>query len=292
MAARTIPVFGPHLAPLPFVLAGCLPFWAGTLLAQVSGYPLRPGVLLAGTLAVAALILAAFASRETFAPGVGRCPAWRPGSFKVPQLPAFVVLGVAALMGLILQFLCHTGDLTIPLGSLGVLGGYFYFAPPLAWHRRGLGEAAGALCFGLLPVVTGFYLQCGYWVAEELFYGLPLTSAGFNLFLVYGFPDPREEAPGRHSLATRLGPVGAALLYTAANVLVMLILVALLFFPASPLPFRALLWPLLLLAVVNQELIKRRAYREEARLQLLCRLSLAQHLGMGAVFCLMLWQRL
>ena len=48
MAARTTTVSGHFLAPLPFLLAGCLPFWAGTLLAQVSGYPLRPGVVLAG----------------------------------------------------------------------------------------------------------------------------------------------------------------------------------------------------------------------------------------------------
>jgi 1,4-dihydroxy-2-naphthoate octaprenyltransferase len=292
MATRTAPVSGKFFVTLPFLLAGCLPFWAGTLLAQVSGYPLRPGVVLAGTLAVAGLVLAAFAARQTFAPGAGRCPAWRVGAVKGPERSAYALLGVAASMGAILQFLYHTGDLTIPLGALGVLGGYFYFAPPLAWRRRGLGEAMGALCFGVLPVVTGFYLQSGYWVAEELLYGLPLTWAGFNLFLIYGFPDPREEAPARHSLAARLGPVPVALIYTVGNVLLILGLVAILVLPASPLPWRTAIWPLLLLAVVNQELIKRRAYREETRLRLLCRLSLALHLGLGLVFNLMLWQRL
>ncbi|MCL4500606.1 MAG: prenyltransferase, partial [Deltaproteobacteria bacterium] len=204
----------------------------------------------------------------------------------------YILLGLAAAYALDLQFFYHTGVLTIPLGALGVLGGYFCFAPPLAWHRRGLGEVAGGFCFGLLPMLTGFYLQSGYWVAEELFYGLPLTFAGFNLFLIYGFPDPKGEAPWRGSLAARWGPVPAALIYTAGNWLIMLLLVGLFYFPASPLPFRAFLWPLLVLAVVNQELLKRRAYREKGRLQLLCRLSLALHLGMGAVFCLMLWQRL
>jgi len=37
---------------------------------------------------------------------------------------------------------------------------------------------------------------------------------------------------------------------------------------------------------------KRRAYREENRLRLLCRLSLTLHLGLGLVFNLMLWARL
>jgi len=44
--------------------------------------------------------------------------------------------------------------------------------------------------------------------------------------------------------------------------------------------------------VVNQELIKRKAYHDEARLRLLDWLTLALHLGMGLTFNLMLWQRL
>lgn len=300
MTDRNAPTVTPYFAPLPLLLAGCLSFWAGALLAQVSGYPLRLGVMLAGGLAVAVLVLAAFAAREIFSPGAGRYPAWRLGYFQgwtgedgcpTARL-TYACLGLAALIGLALQFVWHTGDLTIPLGALGILGGYFSFAPPLAWRRRGLGEAAGGLCFGLLPVISGFYLQSGYWVAEELFYGLPLTFAGFNLFLIYGFPDPREEAPPPHSLAARWNPVTGALIYTVVNVLAILLLAAIIFYPASPLPFRVLIWPLLLLAVVNQELIKRRAYLEERRLRLLCRLSLALHLGMAAAFCLMLRQRL
>jgi 1,4-dihydroxy-2-naphthoate octaprenyltransferase len=283
------------------LVAGCLPFWAGSLLSEVSGYPLRPGVLLAGTLGVMVLVLAAFAARESFAPGAGRYPAWRLDLFQGPQGLAYACLGTAALLGLLLQFCYRTGDLTIPLGALGILGGYFSFARPLCWYRRGLGEVAGALCFGLLPVATGFYLQCGHLVTEVLLYGLPLTWAGFNLFLGYGFPDikgkkdkkaPQGEAAAVPGLAVRLGPVPAALLYTAVNLLVILGLLAIFFFPASPLPWRAGLWPLLLLAGVNQEMLKRRAYREESRLWWLCRLSLALHLGIGAVFNLMLWQRL
>lgn len=304
MVARTGPINGEVLAPLPLLMAACLPFWAGSLLSGVSGYPLRPGVLLAGTLGMVALVLAAFAGRESFAPGGGRYPAWQLDLFRGPQGLAYACLGTAALLGLLLQFCYRTGDLTIPLGALGILGGYFSFARPLCWHRRGLGEAAGALCFGLLPVATGFYLQCGHLVTEVLLYGLPLTWAGFNLFLGYGFPervgkeDPKnQEAPqgvaaAAPGLAARLGPVPAALLYTAGNLLVILGLLAIFFFPASPLPWRAALWPLLLLAAVNQEMLKRRAYRVESRLRWLCRLSLALHLGMGAVFNLMLWQRL
>jgi hypothetical protein len=50
--------------------------------------------------------------------------------------------------------------------------------------------------------------------------------------------------------------------------------------------------PLAVLAVVNQELVKRKAYRQSAGLQLLGRLTLALHLGMGLIFVVMLGGRL
>jgi 1,4-dihydroxy-2-naphthoate octaprenyltransferase len=243
------------------------------------------------TLAVAALILAAFASREVFCPGAGRCPDWRMTLAREPKTLAYAALAVAAVLGLALQFGWRTGDFTIPLGGLGILGGYFAFAPPLAWHRRGLGEAVGGFCFGLLPVATGLYLQCGQLLTEVLLYGLPLTFTGFNLFLVYGTPGP-EAAPGSGTLAARLAPTTGALIFTINNVLTIIGLALILIFPAASLPWRFGLWPLLLLAVVNQELVKRKAYRDERRIKLLARLTLTLHLGMGLVFVLMLWQRL
>jgi len=291
MGATAVTFLASLIPPLPFLAAGCLPLWVGALLAGVSGLPVRPGALGAATLAVAALILAAFAGRETYCPGVGRCPAWRLTFARKPGAVASSAMGVAAALGLVLQFGWRTGDLTLPLGCLGILGGYFSFAPPLAWHRRGLGEVAGALCFGLLPVATGLYLQCGQLLTEVLLYGLPLTFTAFNLFLVYGIPDPGA-APGSRSLAARVEPATGALLYTLSNVLTIIGLVVILFFPAATLPWRWGLWPLLLLAVVNQELIKRKAYRHEGRLTLLARLTLTLHVGMGLVFVLMLWQRL
>jgi 1,4-dihydroxy-2-naphthoate octaprenyltransferase len=279
------------IPPLPFLLAGCLPLWVGALLAGVSGLPVAPGVLGASSLAVLALILAAFAAREAFCPGAGRCPSFRVTFVRQPKTPAYAALAVAAVLGLALQFGWRTGDFTIPLGGLGILGGYFAFAPPLAWHRRGLGEAVGGFCFGLLPVATGLYLQCGQLLTEVLLYGLPLTFSGFNLFLVYGTPGPGA-APGFRTLAARVKPATGALIFTINNVLTIIGLALILIFPAASLPWRFGLWPLLILAVINQELVKRKAYRDERRLTLLARLTLTLHLGMGLVFVLMLWQRL
>jgi 1,4-dihydroxy-2-naphthoate octaprenyltransferase len=277
---------------LPYMFTGLVPFGVGTLLAGACGLPLHPGVFLAGLAAAAALILAAAASRGAFPPGagLGLDQGWLDP--RRARLLARGLVVLAALVVAVLQFSGQSGDWTIPLGGLGILGGYFFFAPPIRWHQRGLGEAVGALGFGLLPVTAGFYLQTGHLVTEILLYGLPLSFGAFNLFLVQGFPPPGESEGERFTLAERLGPVAGALVYTLANILTMVGLGFCLFFPAAPLPSRNWLWPLLLLAVVNQELVKRRVYLKEEWLRLLCGLTLGLHLGMGLTFALGLWLRL
>jgi 1,4-dihydroxy-2-naphthoate octaprenyltransferase len=289
MPANTL--FKPY-APLIYILTGVVPFGVGTLLAGVAGFPVRWEVFLAGALALTALILAALGSRLTFAPAAGRWPGQGLLSPEGGRTLAYAAVGLAAALGLILQFWWQTGNWTIPLGGLGILCSYFFFAPPFQWHQRGLGELMGGLCFGLLPVAAGLYLQTGHLLTEGLLYGLPLTFAAFNLFLTHGFPILEgEDPPPRHSLAARLGPVAGALIFTLLNILTITGLVVALIFPANPLPFRAGFILAIILAVVNQELIKKKDYRREAGIHRLCRLTLAQHLAMGLAFAISLWQR-
>lgn len=279
------------LFPLLLMIAALAPFGLGVLLARASGFSVEGPVLAVESLALMALILAGFASREAYAPQVGRWPPWTRLNQEAWRRLAYTCLALAGVLALLLQWVWQTGDFTIPLAGLGALSGYFIFAPPLAWVRRGWGEFWAGLCFGLLPVLSGFYLQTGHLISEILLYGLPLSLAGLNVFLLLGFPEPGQEVE-RSTLATRLGPVGTAFLYTIINILVVLGLVISLFFPAASHFGQSWLWALVVLALVNQEMIKRRAYYQEARIQLLCFLSLALHLGMSLIFGLGLWGRL
>ena len=281
------------LSSLLLLAAALAPFGLGVLLAGASGFP-APGLALAAeVMAVAALALAGLAGRAAFPQESGRWPRLNGLDRETWQRLAYACLALAGVLAVLLQWAWQTGDFTIPLAALGILGGYFLFAPPLAWQRRGWGEFWGGLCFGLLPVLTGYYLQSRHLISEILLYGVPLSMAAFNLFLLLGFPDPgTEEAAARLSLAARLGPVGAALVYTIVNILVILGLVINLFFPAATHFGQPWLWALIVLALVNQELVKRRAYYQEARLRLLCFSTLALHLGMSLIFALGLWGRL
>lgn len=284
---------GKNLAfSLLYLLSALVPFLVGTLLAGAAGLPVSWGVWGAGTLALAALILAAWGSQGLYAPGDGRWPApgllLRAGS----RILAYGGVGLAAVLGLGLQFLAGTGPWTIPLGGLGLLGSYFYYAPPFKWHQRGLGEVLGGLYFGFLPVLAGLYLQTGHLLLEVIIYGLPLSLTGFNLLLIHGFPGQEAEAPSpRHSLAARVGPVAGALIFTVVNILTIAALVFALLFPANPLPFQAGFIFLIILAVVLQELIKRKDYGREAGIHRLCRLTWALYFSMGLVFVISLWRR-
>ena len=276
-----------------FMVAALAPFGLGVLLAAASGFIVRGPVLAAEILTVAALTLAGLAGREAYAPLSGRCPSWGRLDGDSWKRLACVCLILAGVLVFLLQWLWQTGDFTLPLAAVGILGGYFIFVPPLIWYRRGWGEFWGGLCFGLVPVLTGFYLQSRYFISEILLYGVPLSLAAFNLFLLLGFPEPGAEMGGeRLTLAARLNPVGAALLYTIVNILVILALVGNLFFPAAGTFRQPWLWAMILLALVNQELVKRRAYYQAARLRLLCFLTLALHLGMNLAFAVGLWVRL
>jgi len=281
------------LIPLLLLIAALAPFGLGVLLAQASGFSAARPALELESLAVAALFLAGLAAREAYAPQVGRWPHWPGLGPETWERLAYVCLILAAGLALLLQWGWRTGDFTLPLVGLGILAGYFIFAPPIAWARLGLGEFWGGLCFGLLPVLSGYYLQSQYVISEILLYGLPLSLAGFNFLLLLGFPGPGQDlGPKPLTLAVRLGPVGAALLYTIINILVVLGLLVALFFPAVRHYGQSWLWALIVLAMVNQELVKRRAYYHETRFQVLCFLALALHLGMCLIFGLGLWGRL
>ena len=281
------------LIPLLLLLASLAPFGLGVLLAEASGFPAAQSVLVLEGLTVAALFLAGYAAREAHAPQVGRWPAWPGVDRETWERLAYGGLIVAGGLAVVLQWGWRTGDFTLPLVGLGIVAGYFIFAPPVAWTRRGLGEFWGGLCLGLLPLVSGYYLQTQYVISEILLYGLPLSLAGFNVCLVLGFPMPGQEAePKPPTLAARLGPVGAALLYTIVNILVVLGMLVALYFPAARHYAQSWLWALIVLALVNQELLKRRAYYRESRLQLLVFLTLGLHLGMCLIFGLGLWGRL
>jgi len=106
------------------------------------------------------------------------------------------------------------GGGVIALGVVGLLLAWAYSAPPLRLMSRGLGELTVALVW-FLVVVGADYVQ------RRQFFVIPASAAaGFALMVaallvINGIPDSAADARvGKRTLAVRLGPIGAAALYS------------------------------------------------------------------------------
>ncbi len=143
------------------------------------------------------------------------------------QGPARGVIGPKA-MGratiLTLALACAVGLLTLlrggwwllPVGIVIALGALAYSAGPYPLSRHCLGEVAVVFFFGLVPVCFTYYLQTltfPLWVAVN---ALGIGLMGAMVILVNNYRDIASDSKtGKHTLSTRLGPQGSALLYCA-----------------------------------------------------------------------------
>ena len=308
MAAKTEVLKLFRCSDLPPLLSGVIVLWLGTLLAPVQGYAWRWAVAEFATLALIALMLVFFWIRELY----GTKSQTRPVALAISGFPedvpwcltglvsratltklSYSAAAVAVLSGLILQFYFQTGDWTMALVVVALLGGYAAAAPPVRWGSRPGSALVAGVALGSLPLVAGFYLQSGHWASELFLFALPLMASGACVYLSQEFRDYATDwQAGHRTLVVRLGPIGAALVYTLANILAIIGMVLIILFPATPLPYHQGLWLIILLAVINQEMVKRRKYKEPRGQTMLWRLTGLVNISMEIWFLIMAGARL
>jgi 1,4-dihydroxy-2-naphthoate octaprenyltransferase len=189
-------------------------------------------------------------------------------------------------VGLILQFGYRTGLWTLPLGVLGLMGGFFYSARPVRWISRGVGEVWIAFCYGWLPVAVGYYLQVAEVTSLINWIAVPIGLTIFNVILLNEFPDYAADfAAGKTNLAVRLGLDRASILYGFASVgscMAMLLSIS------RGVPIRAL-WvymPIMALSLFLVVLVMGKRWRNRAMLEKLCGANLLVNLGTTATYIL------
>ena len=131
-------------------------------------------------------------------------------------LAALTALAAGSVIGLIIVLLTKS-LLILILGVIGLLGGFFYTAPPIKLGYRCVGEFVIALLFGLLPVFASYYLQTGN---IDI---IPLLPAGivailiFLIILINEFPDlAADTAVNKKTLIVRLGVPASVWIYRIA----------------------------------------------------------------------------
>ena len=127
---------------------------------------------------------------------------------------AWITLALACLVGL--TTIVRGGWILLPIGVVIALGAMAYSTGPYPLSRHCLGEVAVILFFGVVPVCLTFYL-----LTLTLTWGVVIGSVGIGIMgamviLCNNYRDiASDRATGKHTLSTRIGPLGSALLYCA-----------------------------------------------------------------------------
>jgi len=145
---------------------------------------------------------------------------------KAMLLAALVALAVGSALGVVIILLTESLFILV-LGLLGMLGGFFYTAPPIKLGYRYIGEFVIALLFGLLPVYGSYYLQTKMIDTIPLLPGCVVGILIFLVIFVNEFPDLKADAAvNKKTLVVHFGVPASAWIYRTALVASFLIAAA------------------------------------------------------------------
>jgi 1,4-dihydroxy-2-naphthoate octaprenyltransferase len=282
------------LSRLPFHSVGVLPFVLGGVLAWQQTGAFRWDICGWGTLGVVLVMLATYYAGEYWDYKEDTISSQQPSRFAggsgviqrglLPRRAALwaslVCVALALGVGFVLWIGYGTGPWTLPLGIIGLLGGFFYSTRPVRWVSTGVGELWIAFCYGWLPVAAGYYLQVSGIAPLVHWLAVPIGLTIFNVILLNEFPDyAADVATGKKNLVARLGRERGAWLYGVTSLGSWIGMGLSLM---NGVPLRAL-WvyvPVLALSLVLTALVfLRGSWRDRARLELLCGLTIAVNLG-------------
>jgi 1,4-dihydroxy-2-naphthoate octaprenyltransferase len=112
---------------------------------------------------------------------------------KATLLISLFWLTVGSIIGFIIVLLTQS-IFILALGLIGLLGGFFYTAPPIKLGYRCFGELVIAMLFGLLAVYGSYYLQAGMIDIIPILPAVIVSILIFLVILVNEFPDLKADA--------------------------------------------------------------------------------------------------
>lgn len=153
---------------------------------------------------------------------------------------ALSCFAIGVFLGLIILYATRSWFILI-LGLAGLLGGFFYTAPPVKLGYRGIGEIVIAFLFGILPVYGSYYLQTGLISFTPLPAACVVAILIFLIIFINEFPDlPADAAVNKNTIVVRFGIPASVWIYRTAVICAFLIMIA------GALVGRITIWTLLL----------------------------------------------
>lgn len=234
----------------PFLTASILPVLIGTAWASAA-YHRFSGVLLG--LAIAAMVLAHAAANvyndvsddligadpdntDRIYPYTGGSRFIQSGLLSRTQMTHLALgLGASALvLGALLALLRGNGVILFGVAGLGL--GLLYSLPGVQFSARGIGEAAVAVGFGVLPVLGAAWLQTGKIDSGAVLLCLPVSAWAAAILIVNEVPDVESDRRvHKRTLVVRCGVGGARWIYGALTAIAFTASIAAILHRALPL---------------------------------------------------------
>jgi len=135
-----------------------------------------------------------------------------------PNIALNIAVGCASVAVIVNIFLSVTvwpHIITFTLLTTAQALSWFYSAPPLRLHSRGLGELSATLTVTGLTPITAYFLQINHVDQPILLAILPLCLLQFAMLISIEFPDEvGDRAVDKRTLVVRFGPQPIATLYS------------------------------------------------------------------------------
>lgn len=286
----------------PFHIVGVFPFVLGAIYAYKSIGTLDLPVFILSMIAVILIMLVTYYNGEYYdivedelAPSMGK-NTFSGGSQIIAQkvLPrkyaligSYISLGIAVIIGFVLQFYFKTGVWTIPLGIIGLFFGFFYSRPPFRWVNRGIGELLIGFSYGWLPIAVAFYLQTSGFDSYIIWMAIPVGLTIFNVILLNEFPDydADKTAGNKRNIVVRLGKEKSIFIYIAAQALIWIMFAVSMNIRFSRVASITAI-PFLLISIMLMIMAMMKKYKAPRILEAMCGLGILLNIGVTLTYLL------
>jgi 1,4-dihydroxy-2-naphthoate octaprenyltransferase len=116
----------------------------------------------------------------------------------------YLTMGLAFLIGLYLVW--HAGWIILLIGILSLLFGFAYTGGPYPLGYNGLGDVFVFVFFGIVAVMTTYYVQALQWSSQTLWASLAIGSLSTNILVINNLRDVETDVlTGKRTLGVLFG---------------------------------------------------------------------------------------
>lgn len=130
----------------------------------------------------------------------------------------FITMGIAFLIGLLLVY--HAGWIVLLIGILSLIFGIAYTGGPYPLGYNGLGDIFVFLFFGIVAVMTTYYVQALTWSPQTVWAALAIGALSTNILVVNNLRDSdTDKHSGKRTLGVIFGDTALKIEYSLLSAL-------------------------------------------------------------------------